>query len=39
MNIELLNADTTAIQEDIQYTFVIDAELAQIGGGQAVVDY
>lgn len=39
MNIELLNADATAIQENIEYAFVVDAELAHIGGGQAVVDY
>ncbi len=39
MNIALHSVDTVLTEESIQYTFVVDADLADVGGGTAVVDY
>ena len=39
MNIELQNAETSLTEEQVQYTFVIDTELAHVGGGSAIADY
>ncbi len=39
MNIELQNAETIQTEDEIQYAFVGNAELASVGGGSALVDY
>lgn len=39
MNIELQNAETIQTEEEFQYAFVVNAELAYVGGGSALVDY
>jgi hypothetical protein len=31
--------ETVSTEQPTQYTFVIDAELAQVGGGTPAVDY
>jgi hypothetical protein len=39
MNVELQNPVIVAIEEQPQYRFVIDAELASVGGGSAMANY
>ncbi len=39
MNIDLQDAETILTEQQIQYVLVVDAELAYVGGGTAVVDY
>ena len=39
MNNELHLADIDLTEEQIQYAFVVDADLASVGGGSALVDY
>ncbi len=39
MNIELHSAEIASTQEQPQYVFVVDADLAHVGGGSTVVDY
>ena len=39
MNIELHIAEIDQTEAQIQYAFVVDADLASVGGGSALVDY
>ena len=39
MTTELLGSDLHATEEPFAYHFIVDAELAQVGGGSALVDY
>lgn len=39
MNVELNAQESILTEEQVQYKFVIDADLAYVGGGSAVLDY
>lgn len=39
MNIEMQIAEINQTEELIHYAFVVDADLASVGGGSALVDY
>lgn len=39
MNVELISDEVTSIEDQFQYAFVIDADLAQVGGGSTTVNY
>ena len=39
MSIELHTQETIVTEEAVQYKFVVDADLASVGGGSAVLDY
>lgn len=39
MNIELHAQEIILTEEAVQYKFVLDADLAHVGGGSAVLDY
>ena len=39
MNIELDSDEIILTEEKTQYVFVIDADLAHVGGGSALVNY
>lgn len=39
MNVEAINAEVVLSEEQCQYVFVVDADLAHVGGGSGVVNY
>ena len=39
MQIELNSQDTVLTDAPVQFAFVVDADLASVGGGTCVVDY
>ncbi len=39
MNVELISDEVVKTEDQCQYAFVIDADLAQVGGGSVVLNY
>ncbi len=39
MNLELTSDEITLTEEQREYVFVIDADLARVGGGSSLVNY